>query len=229
MIERVDVEPDFLYIVFLDEATFELNGNVNRHNCRFWSDTNPHWMLESHTQYPEKINIWAGILNNTLIGPFFIEGNLNAAIYKDMMRNEIVLAIRAVVDEDFESIWFQQDGAAPHYGRNIRTYLNELFAERWIGKKSPIEWPARSLHLTWGYLKSKVYATKPQILDDLRRRILEEAALIPRDYIRNAVSGFYDRLSYCQTVNGIYYKFTLRRNKFPRSCLRWPDPPSILP
>ncbi|EFN86942.1 hypothetical protein EAI_01624, partial [Harpegnathos saltator] len=30
-------------IVFCDEATFELTGNVNRHNCRHWSDVNPHW------------------------------------------------------------------------------------------------------------------------------------------------------------------------------------------
>lgn len=29
-------------IIFSDEATFMLNGNVNRHNCRLWSDVNPH-------------------------------------------------------------------------------------------------------------------------------------------------------------------------------------------
>jgi len=28
-------------IVFSDEATFELTGNVNKHNCRYWSDINP--------------------------------------------------------------------------------------------------------------------------------------------------------------------------------------------
>jgi len=37
-------------------------------------------MLEFHTQYQEKINVWASILNNTLIGPSFIEGNLNVEI-----------------------------------------------------------------------------------------------------------------------------------------------------
>jgi len=39
-------------IVFSDEATFELTGNVNRHNCRYWSDINPHWLRENHTQHP---------------------------------------------------------------------------------------------------------------------------------------------------------------------------------
>lgn len=54
-----------------------------------------------------------------MIGPFFIEGNLNAEICEDMLRNQIVPAIRAVVGEDFENTWFQQDGAAPHYGRDV--------------------------------------------------------------------------------------------------------------
>ena len=45
-------------IVFSDEATFQLNGNVNRQNCRYWSDTNSHWMREDKTQYPQKLNVW---------------------------------------------------------------------------------------------------------------------------------------------------------------------------
>lgn len=43
MINMIDDDPLLLNnIVFSDEATFELTGNVNRHNCRYWSDTNPH-------------------------------------------------------------------------------------------------------------------------------------------------------------------------------------------
>ncbi|KMQ83987.1 transposable element tc3 transposase [Lasius niger] len=60
-------------IISSDEANFEINGNVNRHNCRFWTNKNPHWMREAHTQNLEKLNVWAGIYNNTLIGPFFID------------------------------------------------------------------------------------------------------------------------------------------------------------
>jgi hypothetical protein len=28
-------------IICPDEATYKLNGNVNQHNCVFWSDENP--------------------------------------------------------------------------------------------------------------------------------------------------------------------------------------------
>ncbi|KAJ8962857.1 hypothetical protein NQ318_001262 [Aromia moschata] len=48
-------------ILFSDEATFFLNGHVNRQNTRYWSQENPHWMQEYHTQHPQKVNVWAGI------------------------------------------------------------------------------------------------------------------------------------------------------------------------
>ncbi|KAJ8962113.1 hypothetical protein NQ318_018070 [Aromia moschata] len=47
-------------ILFSDEATFFLNGHVNRQNTRYWSQENPHWMQEYHTQHPQKVNVWAG-------------------------------------------------------------------------------------------------------------------------------------------------------------------------
>jgi len=50
-------------------------------------------MRELHTQYQEKVNVWASILNNILIGPFFIEENLNIEIYKNMLKTQIVPAI----------------------------------------------------------------------------------------------------------------------------------------
>lgn len=81
--KRVVDTPTYLQqILFTDEATFQLNGNVNHQNFRYWSDTNPYEKIKSHTQNPQKLNVWAAIYNNRIIGPFFIEGNLTAAIYE---------------------------------------------------------------------------------------------------------------------------------------------------
>ena len=216
MIDRIDRDPTLLFnIAFSDESTFTLNGEVNRHNCRFWSDTNPNWMVEDHTQYAQKVNVWAGILNNTLVGPFFIDGNLTATKYESMLRNEIIPRIREIAGNNFNEIWFQQDGASPHYARDVRVLLDVEFPRHWIGRRGEIEWPARSPDLTpldyflWGFLKSRVYETKPNNLDELRNRILEEAALIDRDMIRRAVSNFYDRIAHCQAVNGLQFEHLL--------------------
>lgn len=137
---KIVEDPDFASnIVFSDEATFQLNGTLNRHNCRYWAEQNPNWMREDKIQYPQKLNIWAGILNDQLIGPFFTEGNINAAKYEDMLRTQIVPRIMEVTGANFEHTWFQQDGAAAHYGRNVRQYLNTVFIDRWIGRRGHIE------------------------------------------------------------------------------------------
>jgi len=44
-----------------------------------------------------------------------------------MLRNQILLTIQAIIGEkDFDQIWFQQNGAASHYGREVCNYLNSF-------------------------------------------------------------------------------------------------------
>jgi len=52
------------------------------------------------------------------------------------------------------------------------------------------------------YLKNRVYKTKLQNLNDLRRRIFDEVALIANKHIEDAVSSFYHRIVH-QTVNNL--------------------------
>jgi hypothetical protein len=76
-------------------------------------------------------------------------------------------------------IIFQQDGAPPHYSRDVRDYLNLQFPNRWIGRNGPISWPPRSPDLTpmdfyvWGYMKDLVYSVPINTVDQLRDRIME--------------------------------------------------------
>ena len=74
-------------------------------------------------------------------------------------------------------IMFQQDGAAAHFSLIVRNWLNDRLPGRWIGRRGPIEWAARSPDLTpldfflWGYIKQKVYTNKHIDLDRLRESI----------------------------------------------------------
>ena len=43
---------------------------------------------------------------------------------------------------------FQQDGAPPHWGLQVRQFLSETFLDRWIGRDGPILWPPRSPDIT---------------------------------------------------------------------------------
>lgn len=220
--EKKNIDPNFVNkIVFSDEATFCLNGKVNRHNCRIWSRRNPHWMREVHTQRPQKINVWAGVINSHLIGPFFIYGTLNGARYLDLLRDNIVPAIAALFPNPnnpmlpSEDIWFQQDGAPPHFTQAVRHYLDTVFPQRWIGRRGAIEWPPRSPDLTpldfflWGYLKNRVYQDRPIDIENLRERIVTEINQMPPIYLQNSVRHVSERLGYCQIANGLHFEHLL--------------------
>lgn len=198
-------------VVFSDEATFCLNGTVNRHNCRYWSQNNPYWVQEAHTQHSQKLNVWAGIYNNRIIGPFFLEGNLNGNMYLELLDAQIIPAL----EENGQlpnNIWFQQDGAPPHYARIVRDRLNRTFPNRWIGRRGAIEWPPRSPDLNpldyylWGFLKSKVYFNRPDNLQELAERITQEIQRIPPETKANVTMAFKNRLAYCQEVNGAQFE-----------------------
>jgi len=71
MMRRYDGNHQFFnWICFSDEATFELNGSVNRH-LRYWADNNPHWIRDCHTQYPQKLNVWARIIGHHIKTVFY--------------------------------------------------------------------------------------------------------------------------------------------------------------
>ena len=45
-------------------------------------------------------------------------------------------------------MYFQHDGAPPHYSRLVREYLRVSFPNRWLGRLGPVAWPPRSPDLT---------------------------------------------------------------------------------
>lgn len=153
MTDKINTNANFLFnICFSDECSFFVNGTVNRHNCRYWADENPRVFHETHTQYPLKLNVWAGIYGDRIVGPFFLPQTLNGETYLQLLEEAIDPALTDIIENDNryleDELFFQQDGAPPHYSRAVRQYLNERFPRQWIGRRGPIEWPARSPDLT---------------------------------------------------------------------------------
>lgn len=201
-------------IIFSDESTFKLNGEVNKQNCRYWAKENPRWMREHHTQYPQKINVWAGIVRNKILGPYFFDGNVNGQKYLQCLQEFLIPNLvnlfpsRNEPGVHCENLWYQQDGASPHYAVQVRAYLDQVFPNKWIGRRGTIEWPPRSPDLTpmdyflWGHLKNVVYKSRPASIEDLKSRIRIECAKITEDIISNVQREFIDRLGYCQAQEG---------------------------
>ncbi|XP_011864210.1 PREDICTED: uncharacterized protein LOC105560037 [Vollenhovia emeryi] len=127
----------------------------------YWSVENPHWLRQVEHQRPW--NVWCGILGTQVIGPYFIEGNLNGQMYSDFLDNVLPILMEDVPLQTRMDMWFQHNGCPAHYSRISQEVLNRNYPGRWIGRGGPQNWPARSPDLTsadfflWGKLKERVY------------------------------------------------------------------------
>ena len=70
---------DFLnHVLWTDESGFTRDGIVNLH---IYSDENPRVTHSTSFQRRFHVNVWVGILGNTLIDPFIIEDRMRGEDY----------------------------------------------------------------------------------------------------------------------------------------------------
>ncbi|GFY09527.1 uncharacterized protein TNCV_4322061 [Trichonephila clavipes] len=103
---------------------------------------------------------------------------------------------------------FQQDGATCHTARATIDLLKDTFRDRLISRFGPVNWPPRSCDLTpldyflWGYVKSLVYADKPQTLDHLEDNIRRVIADIRPQMLEKVIENWTSRLDYIRASRG---------------------------
>ncbi|GFV47241.1 DUF4817 domain-containing protein [Trichonephila clavipes] len=182
---EIAVVPDFhKRILFSDEAHFWLNGYVNKQNCHIWSEANPQVYVETPL-HPEKRTVWCALWAGGIISPYFFKH-----------------------DEGHNELWFQQDGATCHTARATIDLLKDTFGDRLISRFGPVNWPPRSCDLTpldyflWGYVKSLVYADKPQTLDHLEDNIRRVIADIRPQMLEKVIENWTARLDYIRASRG---------------------------
>ncbi len=202
----VDDDPSLLNRIFwTDESIFKLNGHVNRHNCVYYATENPHIVI-SQEMNASGVIVWAGIWSGGIIGPFFFHDTVTAESYLEKLNDEIVPTIENRMN--LEEIFYMHDGAPPHYAQSVRQFLHETFPDRWIGRRGPIDWPARPPDLTptdfflWAVIKDRVYATKPQNIQALKDAITTEMQRLPEDLCRRACQSVSERLQLCKDLEG---------------------------
>ncbi|GFX99806.1 uncharacterized protein TNCV_258451 [Trichonephila clavipes] len=161
-------------ILFSDEAHFWLNGYVNKQNCRIWSEANPQVYVETPL-HPEKLTVWC-----------FFMGWWN----------------------HWSELWFQRDGATCHTARATIDLLKDTYGDRLISRFGLVNWPPRFCDLTpldyflWGYVKSLVYADKPQRLDHLEDNIRRVIADIRPQMLEKVIENWTSRLDYIRASRG---------------------------
>ncbi|GFV86083.1 putative transposable element [Trichonephila clavipes] len=173
---EIAVVPDFhKRILFSDEAHFWLNGYVNKQNCRIWSEANPQVYVKTPL-HPEKLTVWCALWADGIIGPYF---------FKNDEGLKVTVNARSTID-----------------------LLKDTFGDRLISRFGPVNWPPRSCDLTpldyflWGYVKSLVYADKPQTLDHLEDNIRRVIADIRPQMLEKVIENWTSRLDYIRASRG---------------------------
>jgi hypothetical protein len=86
--------------------------------------------------------------------------------------------------------------------------LWEMFPQHFISRGGDVPWPARLPNLfacdyfLWGYLKSRVFISKPRTIAELRQSIKEEIAVIPEQMTRQVMENLGVRLKHCLRNGG---------------------------
>jgi len=135
-------------IFFTDEATFCTNGHVSSQNSRHWAFDNPNYVIQKRSQRYKKVNVWCGIFYDRIIGPYFIDENLNQHVYLHLLETYLLEFLDNLPLEMRRNIFWQQDGCPAHSTLLVRQWLSDQFGERWMGRFGPVNFPARSPDLT---------------------------------------------------------------------------------
>ncbi|GFU41835.1 hypothetical protein TNCV_3873061 [Trichonephila clavipes] len=86
--------------------------------------------------------------------------------------------------------------------------LKDTFGDRLSSRFGPVNWPPRSCDLTpldyflWGYVKSLVYADKPQTLDHFEDNIRRVIADIRPQMLERVIENWTSRLDYIGASRG---------------------------
>ena len=84
------------------------------------------------------LNVWAGIIDKFLIGPFFLDGKLTGTKYVDFLSTRLREILEQVPVDIRLGMRFMHDGVPPHFSLVARQFFNRHFANKWIGCGGPI-------------------------------------------------------------------------------------------
>ena len=188
-------------ILWTDEAIYTRDGVFNCHNSHCYDIQNPHLGLVNKSQHRFQIMVWGGIMDKTIIGPYFMRENLTGERYLQFLEEELPELLNVIPVERQRNMIFMQDG--------VRNWLDRNYPRCWIGRLGPIAWPPRSPDLTpmdfflWGASKEIVYKERIESLEQLMQRIQESFDQI-RNKMQNIniIGGITRRLQECINQNG---------------------------
>ena len=188
---------DFSDILFTDEAHFHLSGEVSSLTGAVWDGSNPQIRIPKPL-HSSRLTVWVGLNRRYVIPPYFFDGSVTSASYLEMLESHCIpfLKSKRIM---FRTI-FQQDGAPPHIGKEVKLCLQKNFKDRVISRHFDFHWPARSPDITpldfwfWGHVKKQVYKKRMTSLVELKGRITDVCTTIDQEMLARVIDYLPNRL-----------------------------------
>ena len=138
-LHRCVKEPQFpRQVFFTGECRFTRHAVLNSQKGHVCDDENPHAQHAHGLQQRFNINVWAGIVDGRLNGPYLFPPRLTDYTYLIFLQEVLNELLEDVPLDIRRRLWFQHDGAPPHFEGAVRDHLNRCFGQRWIDRGGPI-------------------------------------------------------------------------------------------
>lgn len=194
-------------VLFTDESRFRLFRADGR--IRVWRAPRQELLLQ-HVQAADgqgpSLHVWAGISLHRRTQLVFLDRNVNAATYADLLQTDIRPFMETELNGTENSI-LQDDNAPPHRAASVLQLKEEL------GIRT-LRWPSRSpdmnpIEHVWSYLKRKITMLdhQPQNITQLRQALTTCWNEMPQSYIRRLILGMPRRVSSLLLARGGYTRY----------------------
>ena len=137
--------------------------------------------------------VWAAISKKGKSELVFVEGNLNARAYTEMLANYLIPFIESKYGGENDQAIFQQDNAPAHSALHTKDWFFDNIVP-------VLDWPAKSpdmnvIENAWTWLVRDVYQGYRQFdyVDDLKEALIDAWDRMPQNYINNLINSMPSR------------------------------------
>jgi hypothetical protein len=148
----------------IDPRYFKTQDSIfNQHNNHIWATENPFAVHPRAHQHRFGINLWAGVIDNNLVGPFTLSARVNTENFLQFLQNDFQVLLEDLPLAILRQMWLQMDGAPPHFGRIVDELVEvaRLLAPPRSPDLNPCDF------FLWGHLQNFLYAAPIANLEEL--------------------------------------------------------------
>ena len=163
-----------------------------------------HWFQQRFS-----INVWTGIVDGRSIGPYLLPTHLTCHTYLSFLQEVLGELLEDVSLDMRRRLWFEHDGAPPQFAGSVRDDLNRCFGQMDRPRRpdcmaSAISGFNATRFFLWGHMKSLVYLTTVNTVEDLLSRVLSPAQEIQQKpcVMARVQQNIIRRYNVCNELDG---------------------------